>query len=64
MFELKIDELDKVTGGEDPKPGCQCGGGVGAQGTGPGTGGGDSLGWLRDVAGAVEGVVSALGKML
>jgi hypothetical protein len=52
-YELSIDLLDKVTGGDkvEPvpvkKPGCQCGGGGGGQnGTGPGTGPGNSHGGI------------------
>jgi hypothetical protein len=42
--ELKIDELDAVSGGDHDGTGTGSGGG---KGTGPHTGGGDGLGWMR-----------------
>jgi hypothetical protein len=61
-FELSLNDLDTVTGGDGVKPGCQCGGGGGGQnGTGPGTGGGNGHGgrviWAGgDGAGAVANI--------
>jgi hypothetical protein len=63
-YELTIDQLDKVTGGDGvqplpvKKPGCQCGGGGGGQnatgpGAGPGNGHGGGILWAGgDSAGA------------
>jgi hypothetical protein len=67
-YELSIDQLDKVTGGDKvppvpvKKPGCHCGGGGGGQnGTGPGTGGGNGHGgiiWAGGDSGGAAGSIA------
>jgi hypothetical protein len=66
-YELTIDQLDKVNGGDGvqpapvKKPGCQCGGGGGGQnGTGPGTGPGNGHGGVVWAGGDSAGAVGSI----
>jgi hypothetical protein len=67
-YELSIDQLDNVSGGDKvqpvpvvKKPGCQCGGGGGGQnGTGPGTGGGNGQGGVIWAGGDTAGGLGAI----
>jgi hypothetical protein len=65
-YELTIDQLDKVTGGDGVKPvvkqpGCQCGGGGGGQnGTGPGTGPGNGHGGVVWAGGDSAGAAGSI----